>query len=70
MKRRDDRARLRHMPDHARDDAAKLEALREAARAGIAAIEHGEARIFADADELALHLDSLVDAAIGEASSS
>jgi antitoxin ParD1/3/4 len=49
------------------EEAAKLEALREAARSGIAAIERGESRAFTDMGELERYLDALIEVAIGEA---
>ena len=46
------------------DDAAKLEALREAARIGIEALDHGDFTEFADVDELMAYLDASTDATL------
>jgi hypothetical protein len=46
------------------DDDAKLQALREAAREGLEAIERGEYRRFDQADALLVHLDELARFAI------
>jgi len=46
------------------DESAKLDALREAARSGLAAIERGEARSFNNATDLEAYLDELTTAAL------
>lgn len=61
---------LRLVESREAEDAAKLEALRQAARIGIAAIERGEAHAFAGMDEPTRYLDCLAATAIGEAGSS
>jgi len=43
------------------EDAAKLEALRAAARLGISAMERGDFREFEDGDALVAHLDDLAE---------
>lgn len=48
-------------------DAAKLEALRAATRLGVAAIESGEHREFAEDEGLAAYLEDLVEKAIVKA---
>ena len=50
------------------DDAAKLNALRSAARIGVAALERGEFKEFEDAHELRTYLDDLSDKIISDAS--
>jgi antitoxin ParD1/3/4 len=49
------------------EEAARLEALREAARVGVAALERGAYREFADLDELRAHLDRVAERAIAGA---
>ena len=49
------------------EDAAKLEALREATRVGEAAIRRGEYRTFGAVGELARHLDEIAELAIARA---
>lgn len=46
------------------EDAARLEALREAVRAGEAAIDRGDHRTFATMDDLARHLEAIAELAI------
>jgi antitoxin ParD1/3/4 len=46
-------------------EAAKLAALREAARIGFEAIDRGEYREFSNADELGQYLDEIAEEAIG-----
>ncbi|MFZ4604162.1 MAG: type II toxin-antitoxin system ParD family antitoxin [Caulobacterales bacterium] len=55
---------LRLVEQKEAEEAAKLDALREAARMGMAAIERGDARRFDDMDALASHLDGLTARAI------
>jgi antitoxin ParD1/3/4 len=46
------------------EDAARLEALREAARIGVEALDHGDFTQFADVDELMRHIDTITETAI------
>lgn len=55
---------LRLLEQNAAEEAARLEALREAAKAGIAAIDRGEARHFENIASLEAHLDGLTARAI------
>ncbi len=48
------------------EEAAKLAALREAARVGVAAVERGAVRGFADMDELRAHLREVAERSIAE----
>jgi hypothetical protein len=48
-------------------DEAKLEALRAATGAGTAALDQGAFKEFADAPALIAHLDTIADAALGDA---
>jgi antitoxin ParD1/3/4 len=50
---------LRLIESREAEDRARLKALREAARAGIADVEAGRARDFGSTAELRLHLDTL-----------
>ena len=50
------------------EDAARLNALRSAARAGIAALEQGEFKEFADVDELRIYLADLSEKIISQTS--
>ncbi len=52
---------LRLIESRDAEEALKLEGLRTAARLGIAAIERGEYREFADTGALVRHLDDLAD---------
>ena len=52
---------LRLIEQRDAEDAAKLEALREAIGVGIAASERGEYKEFADAGSLAAYLDQIWD---------
>ena len=58
---------LRLVETREAEESAKLEALRRAADAGIAAIERGEYREFARMDDLIEHLDRLAEQAIDAA---
>lgn len=58
---------LRLVETREAEESAKLEALRKAADAGIAAIERGEYREFARMDDLIEHLDRVAEQAIGAA---
>jgi antitoxin ParD1/3/4 len=55
---------LRLIETREAEDAAKLQALRAAADAGIAAIERGEYRAFDSMDDLVAHLDTVAQEAI------
>jgi predicted transcriptional regulator len=48
------------------DDAERLRALREAAIAGMAALDRGQYVEHADAPSLRAHLDALLDRALGD----
>jgi antitoxin ParD1/3/4 len=48
------------------EDAAKLVALREAAAVGIAALESGAYKEFADAEQLTAYLEKLADRVLNE----
>ncbi|MDR0779414.1 MAG: type II toxin-antitoxin system ParD family antitoxin [Pseudomonadales bacterium] len=61
------RASLRLMEQHEAENAAKLNALREAAQSGIAAIEAGRYTAFESAESLGAHLDALAAEAINNA---
>jgi antitoxin ParD1/3/4 len=56
---------LRLIENREAEDNAKLEALRQAAQTGIAAIERGDYVEFSDAASLKAHLNSVADAALG-----
>ena len=58
---------LRLVETREAEESAKLEALRRAADAGIAAIERGEYREFARMDDLIEHLDRVAEQAIDAA---
>lgn len=58
---------LRLVETREAEESAKLEALRSAADAGIAAIERGEYREFARMDDLIEHLDRVAEQAIDAA---
>ncbi len=60
---------LRLVEQREAEEAAKLDALREAARTGMAAIERGETRRFDDMASLATHLEGLTLRAIKAAES-
>ena len=49
------------------EDAAKLAALKEAARLGMVSLQHGEPRSFADASSLRRHLKDIGSKAIANA---
>jgi antitoxin ParD1/3/4 len=55
---------LRLVEARAAEEEAKLQALRAAADAGIAAIERGDYRAFDSMDDLAAHLDKVAKEAI------
>ncbi len=55
---------LRLVENREAEEAAKLSALRAAAQIGVAALDRGEFKEFADAPALAAHLDKLGKAAI------
>ncbi len=57
---------LRLIESREADDAAKREALRQAAQLGIASIERGDYREFSDDDALRSHLDTVADAALAK----
>ena len=58
---------LRLVEQREAQDAAKLAALKDAARLGIASIEHGEGRSFSDAASLRRHLKDVASKAIANA---
>ena len=58
---------LRLVEQKEAEDAAKLQALREAARIGFADFEQGRYREFDDPDELSRYLQSIVQEAISSA---
>ncbi len=58
---------LRLVEQREAEDAAKLAALKEAARLGIASVENGEARTFTDAAALRRHLRDVASKAIANA---
>ena len=58
---------LRLLEQREREDLARIESLRRAAQDGIDAIESGDARSFANFDELLTHLDRLTEDAIASA---
>ncbi len=58
---------LRLVENREVDEATKLEALRSAADLGIAALERGAFKQFADASSLVAHLDKVADEALGVA---
>ncbi|MDN5870903.1 MAG: type II toxin-antitoxin system ParD family antitoxin [Nitrococcus sp.] len=58
------REALRLIERREMEDCAKLEALREAARIGISAIERGDFRTFDRIDDLEAHLDQVGELAI------
>ena len=55
---------LRLLEQREAEDAARLQALREAAAVGVAALDRGEFVEFAEPDDLIAHLDSLTEQAI------
>lgn len=55
---------LRLIENRETEDRARLKALREAARSGIADIEAGRFRDFSSSAELGAHLDSLAQKAV------
>jgi antitoxin ParD1/3/4 len=55
---------LRLVEQREGEDAAKLEALREAARVGIAALDRGEFKEFNDIEELETYLNDLSEKVI------
>ena len=57
---------LRSVVDREAGDAAKLAALRAAVDVGIAAIERGEFRTFADASEIAAYFREISDKAAAQ----
>jgi len=57
---------LRLVESREAEDAAKLEALRQAAGVGIAAIERGDYHEFYDSASLKAHLGRVANAALGE----
>ena len=58
---------LRLVEQREAEDASKLKALRSAARVGIAALERGEFKEFADIDELHTYLNDLSEKIISKA---
>lgn len=58
---------LRLVEQREAEDAARLAALREAARLGMSPVERGEARAFADAASLRRHLRDVAAKAIADA---
>ena len=52
---------LRLIEQREAEDAARLEALRDAARSGAAALDRGDFKEFADSDALVAYLDDLAD---------
>jgi antitoxin ParD1/3/4 len=61
------RAGLRLVEQHEAEDAAKLEALREAARVGVAALDRAEFREFDNIDDLQAYLNDLSEKVIPNA---
>lgn len=59
---------LRLIETREAENAAKLQALRKAARLGIAAIERGDYREFASFDDLSAYIDAMAERAISDAS--
>jgi len=57
---------LRMVEQRHLEDAARLDALRNAVDAGIAAFERGDFKEFADAEALRGHLDRIVDKVIAD----
>jgi antitoxin ParD1/3/4 len=55
---------LRLVEQRAAEDAAKLEALREAARIGVAALDRGEFREFENIEDLQAYLNDLSERVI------
>ena len=60
------RAGLRLLEQQEAEGAGKLEALREAARIGVDALDRGEFREFADTDELQAYLNDLSEKVISK----
>ena len=58
---------LRLVEQREAQDAAKLSALKEAAKLGMASIENGDARAFSDAASLRRHLRDVASKAIANA---
>lgn len=58
---------LRLVEDREVEEATKLEALRAAAHIGLAAIDRGEFKEFADASALVAHLNTVADEALADA---
>jgi antitoxin ParD1/3/4 len=52
---------LRLIEQRESEDAARLEALRDAARSGMAALDRGDFKEFADSDALVTYLGDLAD---------
>ena len=52
---------LRLIEQREAEDAARLEALRDAARSGAASLDRGDFKEFADSDALVAYLDDLAD---------
>jgi len=52
---------LRLIEQREAEDAARLEALRDAARSGAAALDRGDFKEFADSNALVAYLDDLAD---------
>jgi antitoxin ParD1/3/4 len=59
---------LRLIEQREAEDAARLEALRDAARLGTAALDHGDFTEFAGADELVGYLNELADRVVRSSS--
>ncbi|NBC34736.1 MAG: type II toxin-antitoxin system ParD family antitoxin [Alphaproteobacteria bacterium] len=58
---------LRLVEAREKEDAARLEALRDAARLGIESLERGEGQLFESFDDLVMHLDTVGEQAIAAA---
>jgi len=58
---------LRLVETREAEDAARLEALREAVRAGEIALDRGDPQTFATVDELARHLEAIAELALSRA---
>lgn len=60
---------LRLVENREAEDAAKLEALRQAASLGVSTLERGEFKEFADASALTAHLNNVADQITGRTAS-
>jgi antitoxin ParD1/3/4 len=60
------RGGLRMVETRQLEEAAKLDALRAAARVGIAALERGDFKKLADTDALVAHLNTVADTVLSD----